>query len=120
MGAAARLVDELAHRWAGGRWLATGGGGYGVYRVVPRAWSHVWLAGAHREAPPSLPAAWRERWASEAARYGDRSLPEAFDDPPNAGLPMTPSQADAEARSLAVATAVREAVVPLLSSAKRH
>ena len=35
MGAAARLVDSLAHRWAGGRWLATGGGGYDVYRVVP-------------------------------------------------------------------------------------
>ena len=114
MGAAARLVDELAHRWAGGRWLATGGGGYGVYRVVPRAWSHVWLAGAHREAPASLPAAWRDRWAVEAARYGDRSLPESLDDPPNAGLPMTPSQADAEARSLTVASAVKEAVVPRL------
>ena len=30
MGAAARLVDGLAHRCAGGRWLATGGGGYDV------------------------------------------------------------------------------------------
>ena len=28
MGAAARLVDALTHRHAGGRWLATGGGGY--------------------------------------------------------------------------------------------
>jgi acetoin utilization protein AcuC len=116
MGAAARLVDGMAHRWADGRWLATGGGGYGVYRVVPRAWSLVWLAGAHREAPASLSAAWRERWANEAARYGDRSLPEAFDDPPNAGLPMTPAQADAEARSRTVASAVREAVVPRLVS----
>jgi acetoin utilization protein AcuC len=120
MGAAARLVDGLAHRWAGGRWLATGGGGYGVYRVVPRAWSHVWLAGAHREEPSSVPAAWLERWAVEAARYGDRSLPESFDDPPNAGLPMTSSQADAEARSRAVASAVGEAVVPMLVSANRH
>ena len=50
MGAAARLVDEVAHRHAGGRWLATGGGGYDAYRVVPRAWALVWLAGAHREA----------------------------------------------------------------------
>ncbi len=69
MGAAARLVDAIAHRWTGGRWLATGGGGYGVYRVVPRAWAHVWLAGAHREAPDRLPAEWRARWADEAARY---------------------------------------------------
>src|SRR5436309_6133871 len=51
MGAAARLVDLVAHRYTGGRWLATGGGGYDVYRVVPRSWSLVWLAGAHREVP---------------------------------------------------------------------
>ena len=115
IGQAARLVDELAHQYAGGRWLATGGGGYGVYRVVPRAWSHVWLAGAHREAPASIPDPWLERWTAEAARYGDRSLPQSLDDPPNAGLPETPSQAAAEARSLAVASQVREAVLPLLT-----
>jgi acetoin utilization protein AcuC len=115
MGAAARLVDSLAHEWTGGRWLATGGGGYGVYRVVPRAWSHVWLAAAHRKAPSALPAEWRERWAADAARYGDRDLPTTFDDPPNAGVPMTPSQEIAEARSRAVADEVREAVIPLLN-----
>ncbi len=51
MAEAARVVDAVAHRWAGGRWLATGGGGYEVYRVVPRAWALTWLAGAHREPP---------------------------------------------------------------------
>ena len=50
-GAAARLVDTLAHRYAKGRWLATGGGGYDAYRVVPRTWALTWLAGAHREVP---------------------------------------------------------------------
>jgi acetoin utilization protein AcuC len=116
---AARLVDELAHRHAGGRWLATGGGGYGVYRVVPRAWAHIWLAAAHREAPDAIPPAWRQRWASEAARYGDRSLPETLDDPPNAGLPMTPSQEAAEARSRSVGVSVREAVLPLIEASQR-
>jgi acetoin utilization protein AcuC len=114
MGAAARLVDSVAHRWAGGRWLATGGGGYGVYRVVPRAWAHVWLAGAHRESPVGLPAAWRDRWAAEAARYGDRSLPDAFDDALNAGEPMTASQEAADARSIDTAALVRRIVVPRL------
>jgi acetoin utilization protein AcuC len=114
MGAAARLVDELAHRWAGGRWLATGGGGYGVYRVVPRAWAHVWLAGAHREAPDRLPGEWRERWAGEATRFGDPSLPETLDDAPNAGLPVRPSQAAAEARSLKTAELARHLAVPRL------
>ena len=81
MGEAARLVDAIAHRHAGGRWLATGGGGYDAYRVVPRAWALTWLAGAHREVPAETPAAWRERWAGEGARYGQAPLPTTFDDP---------------------------------------
>jgi acetoin utilization protein AcuC len=114
IGRAARLVDEIAHRWAAGRGLATGGGGYGVYRVVPRSWAHVWLAAAHRDAPSALPSEWRERWSVEAARFGDRALPEAIDDPPNAGLPMTARQEAADARSRAVAGRVRDAVLAVL------
>ena len=75
MGEAARLVDAIAHRYAGGRWLATGGGGYDAYRVVPRTWAHVWLAGAHAAVPAETPAEWRERWAAEGARYGQAPLP---------------------------------------------
>lgn len=89
MGAAARLVHDLAHEHAGGRWLATGGGGYDVYRVVPRSWSLVWLAAAHREVPPETPEAWRERWAAEAERYGQAPLPARFDDPPTPTEPAT-------------------------------
>jgi acetoin utilization protein AcuC len=89
-GAAARLVDSIAHRWAGGRWLATGGGGYDAYRVVPRTWALVWLAGAHRDAPAALPEAWRTRWAAEAEHHGQAPLPERFADEPNAGQPFGP------------------------------
>ena len=92
MGAAARIVDEVAHRHAGGRWLATGGGGYDVYRVVPRAWALTWLAGAHRDAPQEIPEAWRERWAAEAASLGEGPLPPRFDDEPNAGLTVGAAQ----------------------------
>ncbi len=83
MGAAARIVDEIAHRHAGGRWLATGGGGYDAYRVVPRTWALVWLAGAHRPTPETTPAAWRERWEAEAEAFGTVGMPEAFDDAPD-------------------------------------
>ena len=114
MGEAARLVDAVAHRYAGGRWLATGGGGYDAYRVVPRSWSLVWLAGAHREAPSTTAAAWRERWAVEAARYGQAPLPRAFDDAPNAGLSLDAGQLAAEARSRETAALVRRLVVPRL------
>ncbi len=85
MSEAARLVDALAHRFAGGPWLATGGGGYDAYRVVPRAWSLVWLAGAHRDVPEMTPPAWRTRWEAAAEGFGTPGMPERFDDAPNAG-----------------------------------
>ena len=114
MGEAARLVDAMAHRYASGRWLSTGGGGYGVYDVVPRSWSLVWLAAAHREPPDRLPAAWRARWSDEAARYGVHSLPATLTDSPNAGDPMSASQQSAERASAATAGLVRHIVVPRL------
>lgn len=79
--AATLLLDEIAHRWCDGRWVATGGGGYDAYRVVPRSWSLVWLAQAHLEPPVETPADWRARWAAEAERYGQSPLPDAMIDP---------------------------------------
>ena len=37
------LIHSLAHQWCEGRWIALGGGGYDIWRVVPRAWSLLWL-----------------------------------------------------------------------------
>jgi acetoin utilization protein AcuC len=110
MGEAARLVDELAHRWAGGRWLATGGGGYEIYRVVPRAWALVWLAGAHREVPEALPEAWRAKWAIQAEQAWGVELPETFEDPPNAGLPYGDRQEQADRRAPVIAEEALAAV----------
>jgi acetoin utilization protein AcuC len=108
MGAAARLVHDLAHEHAGGRWLATGGGGYDAYRVVPRSWSLVWLAAAHRETPRETPEAWREDWAAEAQRYGQAPLPRTFDDSPT---PTEPAIAREIERTV---DSVRATVLPLL------
>jgi acetoin utilization protein AcuC len=114
MGKAARLVHAVAHRWAGGRWLATGGGGYDAYRVVPRSWTLAWLAASHLEPPPAVPAAWRERWSAEAAQYGQAPLPEWLEDEPNAGLRMDGTQEAADRRAVETANLVRELAVPAL------
>ena len=79
---ASQLLDALAHEHVGGRWLATGGGGYDVYRVVPRSWAIVWLAQAHGEPPDRLPEEWRGRWGAEADRFAQSPIPEAYLDPP--------------------------------------
>jgi acetoin utilization protein AcuC len=34
-------LHRWAHRYADGRWLAVGGGGYELVDVVPRAWAHL-------------------------------------------------------------------------------
>ncbi|MGO1509193.1 MAG: acetoin utilization protein AcuC [Actinomycetaceae bacterium] len=60
--AAALYLAGLAEEHAGGRWVATGGGGYEVVNVVPRAWCHV-LAVVSGEPLPlgtPVPEDWRE------------------------------------------------------------
>ena len=39
--AAYLALHDLAHEVAGGKWVATGGGGYAIVDVVPRAWTHL-------------------------------------------------------------------------------
>ena len=113
MGQAARLVDRVAHRYARGRWLATGGGGYAIYRVVPRVWALTWLAAAHREAPRLLPQEWRARWGGDAARWADDPLPETFDDEPGLPPERSVSRTAAE-RSARMVELVRTLTVPAL------
>ena len=59
---AASAVGNLAERYCGGRWIATGGGGYNVLDVVPRAWSHLVAIAAGRPVPlrTPVPAEWRQ------------------------------------------------------------
>jgi acetoin utilization protein AcuC len=114
MGEAARMVDTLAHAHADGRWLATGGGGYDAYRVVPRAWALTWLAGAHRDVPESVPEAWRGRWSAEANRYGQAPLPETFDDPELDAQALERRADGIDDGALAMGALVRRVFVPRL------
>jgi len=57
---AAKLLHELAHEAAGGRWVATGGGGYQWARVVPRAWTLYFAEMADAQLEDHLPESWLE------------------------------------------------------------
>ena len=63
-------LHELAHEVCAGRWVATGGGGYEVVDVVPRAWAHLVAIAAHRPIEPEslLPDSWREYVLSRCGR----------------------------------------------------
>ncbi len=69
-------LHALAHELCGGRWVATGGGGYAVYDVVPRAWTHALaeLTGAPVGGP--TPLAWREEVRERSGHLGPASLDE--------------------------------------------
>ncbi|MZQ81714.1 acetoin utilization protein AcuC [Paenibacillus sp. 5J-6] len=68
------LIHSLAHQWCEGRWVALGGGGYDIWRVVPRAWSLLWLAMSEQAVLPQLaaqpqlelPQAWLDAWQSKS------------------------------------------------------
>lgn len=61
-----RLVHQLAHEAAGGRWVVLGGGGYDYWRVVPRAWTWLWAEVTDRTVPEHAPAQWLARWQSQS------------------------------------------------------
>jgi acetoin utilization protein AcuC len=65
-------LHDLAHEVCDGRWVATGGGGYEVVDVVPRAWSHLVAIAAHRPLDPEteVPQGWRDHVAMLIGRPG--------------------------------------------------
>lgn len=66
--AAFRAMRDLADRYADGRWIAVGGGGYGLVRVVPRAWTHLIATALGRDLDPAtaVPQSWRDEVAAKA------------------------------------------------------
>jgi acetoin utilization protein AcuC len=59
--AAYLALHDLAHEVAGGKWVATGGGGYALVEVVPRAWSHLLaiVGGNPLDPATETPPGWR-------------------------------------------------------------
>ena len=57
-----RAMHELAHQVSGGKWLVLGGGGYGLVRCVPRAWTHLLaeVGGDPLDPATEIPQSWRD------------------------------------------------------------
>jgi acetoin utilization protein AcuC len=63
-------LHDLAHEVCGGRWVVTGGGGYAVVDVVPRAWTHLLAIVSGHPVDPAAetPAAWRDHVRTSLGR----------------------------------------------------
>lgn len=71
--AAYLALHELAHELTEGRWVVTGGGGYAVVDVVPRAWTHLLAIVAGHPLPPDTPTP--PGWRAHVTELLDRTPP---------------------------------------------
>jgi acetoin utilization protein AcuC len=112
--AAIAALHRLAHELCGGRWLAYGGGGYGLVRCVPRTWTHLLAEASGVPVPPQTPVP--EAWAAQLRERGVRvALPTTMGELPPGQQPdieaWTPGGDGWLERSIA---ATRRACFPLL------
>jgi acetoin utilization deacetylase AcuC-like enzyme len=98
----ARRLHRLAHRHCRGRWVATGGGGYDLERVVPRAWALLWSELSGRRLPARVPARW----------LADHPGPAAWLEPRRRRSAAGAGAREPEERNLRTVRAVRRLVLP--------
>jgi acetoin utilization protein AcuC len=105
-----RVVCQIAEQYCGGRVVATGGGGYAIYHVVPRAWTLVWAALRDIDVPDEIPGAWLRDVRSE----NGNDVPAALRDAPDV-FPPSPRRASITETNDKSMRAVRQRVLPLLT-----
>ncbi|HJV31387.1 MAG TPA: acetoin utilization protein AcuC, partial [Bacillales bacterium] len=109
-----RLAHEIAHQYCGGKWIAVGGGGYDIWRVVPRAWALIWMEMTENyNCYGNLPSEWVDHWQKEAPV----ALPKNWDDPEDLVPPIPRKEEITEKNAITL----EKALLPIrnLKSAKK-
>jgi acetoin utilization protein AcuC len=86
-----------------------GGGGYDIWRVVPRAWTALWAAVSHQKLPGEMPKDWLEEWGEESPV----KLPSLTRDEPE-DYPPTERIGQIEDRNRRTVEELLERVLPLI------
>jgi acetoin utilization deacetylase AcuC-like enzyme len=113
----ARRLHRLAHRHCQGRWVATGGGGYDLARVLPRAWALLWSELSGRRLPSRVPSDWLATHPgprpSGAPRRGSPNPSATWLDPrPRRRERAQAERRELEARNSRTVRTVRRLVLP--------
>ncbi len=108
-------LHQLAHELCDGRWVALGGGGYGLVRCVPRAWTHLLAEATGEPIPPdtAIPESWREEVRSRGLRAAPPEAMTELDVRPGDGIAWQPWQPGDDTTLSRAVTATRRAVFPL-------
>jgi acetoin utilization protein AcuC len=107
-----KLAHEIAHQYCEGRWIAVGGGGYDIWRVVPRAWALIWLEMTEQSnISGNLPQEWIDKWQ----KHSPVPLPIEWDDPEDL-YPPIPRKAEIMEKN---AQTVMKALYPIRSGRQK-
>ncbi|MCB0918909.1 MAG: acetoin utilization protein AcuC [Actinobacteria bacterium] len=83
---AAEAIHAWSHRYAGGKWLALGGGGYEWVDVVPRAWANVIAIASGEPINPKteIPDSFREYVKESMGRVAPYRMTDGYEPWPKA------------------------------------
>ncbi|SMO60237.1 acetoin utilization protein AcuC [Melghirimyces algeriensis] len=99
-----QIIHELAHKYCNGRWIAVGGGGYDIWRVVPRAWTYLWAEMTGQPlAEERIPQTWIDQWQT----FSPVSLPKTLHDPEGSFQPIPRRSEITQKNQLTVQQALR-------------
>ncbi|PLS02044.1 acetoin utilization protein AcuC [Neobacillus cucumis] len=108
-----RLAHEIAHQYCDGKWIAVGGGGYDIWRVVPRAWAIIWLEMTENtQVSGPLPEEWINQWQ----QVSPVPLPLEWDDQEDI-YPPIPRKAEITEKNLLT---LEKALYPIRSQTKSN
>lgn len=108
-----KLAHKIAHKYCNGKWIAVGGGGYDIWRVVPRAWAMIWMEMTENSnCYGSLPDDWIRTWQDESPV----TLPRDWDDPDTLYPPIPRKEEITEKNR----QTVEKALFPILNHKNRQ
>jgi acetoin utilization protein AcuC len=111
-------LADLAREVTGGRWVATGGGGYAIADVVPRAWTHLMAVVAGRPLDPRTPTP--PEWRRHVRELLGRAAPETMTDGVDPTYRHWSRGYDPDSWLDRSVQATREAAFPLLGLDPHH
>jgi acetoin utilization protein AcuC len=107
---AMRVISDVADTVCDGRIVVTGGGGYAIHQVVPRAWTLVWATLCGADPGDTVPDAWLAAAERDAGAALPRTLRDAVDAEARTSLSI-----EAETTNRRTVDAVRTQCVPLVT-----
>lgn len=107
---AVQIVSDVADAHCNGRIVATGGGGYAIYTVVPRAWTLVWATLTGQHVDDELPLEFLRRLRHESGQ----TVPATLIDAPDA-FETTSLMKESRETNRRTVDAVRRKCLPLIT-----